>query len=100
MGVLKQIQKDKGTTVLLTNTQECDILSQEDLKQGEGMGWVSEWEIFSKAELERAAGVGVRASPVSIKKKGTVLTTQGHNGSEGVPGPAQQWTVVQSACVE
>lgn len=55
MGVLKQIQKDKGTTVLLTNTQECDILSQEDLKQGEGMGWISEWEIFSKAELERAA---------------------------------------------
>lgn len=41
--------------------------------------------------------VGVRASPVSIKKKGTVLTTQGHNGSEGAPGPAQQWTVVQSA---
>lgn len=55
VGVLKQIQKDKGTTVLLTNTQECDILSQEDLKQGEGMEWISEWEIFSKAELERAA---------------------------------------------
>lgn len=38
---------------------------------------------------QRGWGGGVRASPVSTKKKGTVLTTQGHNGSEGAPGPAQ-----------